>query len=327
MADDKQDDKPVDNTDEAGALEKPTSGAAEEQKPTGETDTPKADESSEENEIVLAGQEGSPPSTANKPSSDGQHSNTDAVIKRMRRKRERLDAENETLRRENEQLRRHAQGGGNTQGDRRTLQLPNRPTRAESGYDEEKFDAAMAEWTDKVTDIKVQAGLQQANQGQRVVAAQQREQTALKQYAENANALKVPDFNDTQEDALDVLGADFGTMLARELPSDAPKLVYFFGKNPEEAVRYREMFDNNPGGTTFELGKLAERLVIKRKQSSAAAPEDRIDGQGLAGGDDSLEGQLAKIDEKLEKGEMEPAFAIRETRRIKRELREKQAAS
>ncbi|WP_299084910.1 hypothetical protein [uncultured Paraglaciecola sp.] len=326
MAEDKLDDKTVDN-DEADKLKQQASDEAGEQKPEGDQDKPAGNQDSEENEIVLAGQEESPSSQANKPNND-QHSNTDAVIKRMKRKRERIDAENEQLRRENEQLRRHAQspGAGQRQHDQ-SLQLPKRPTRAEFSYDEDKFDAAIAEWTEQVADVKAEARIREANQGQRTIAAQQREAKALEQYAKSANALKLPDFNEAQEDALDVIGTDFGVMLARELPDDAPKLVYFFGKNPDEALKYREMFDNNPGGTTFALGKLAERLVIKRKQSSAAAPEDRIEGEGLAGGDSSLQGQLAKIDEKLEKDEISPAQAIRETRRIKRELKEQAAAS
>jgi len=148
----------------------------------------------------------------------------------------------------------------------------------------------------------VSAQLDKQQNGHNLVAAQQKVDQNLRTYAENASKLKVSDFNETQDKAFDILGDDFAQLIAQELPEDAPTLMYWLGKNPGEAVGYRDRYLSNPGGTTFALGKLAGKLTIQRKRTSAAAPESTVESGSVGGLDTNWQKQLDKLSDEAEFG-------------------------
>jgi len=252
-----------------------------EEAPGGEpTDTPEEDEVTE-NEIVLAGQE----EAEGKPDPK---SNTDHILNRVMRKKDKLKDENVQLRQQLDAVARPApqalQSAPDEYADEYADDRP-RYLAAKSAYDRQML-----------TDVVGQQLNQQQN-GHRLHAQQQQRSDSLKTYATNAAKLGVSDFNEMQDRAFDVLGDDFAQMIAEQLPNDAPKLLYHLGKNSRKAERLREQFATNPGGVTFELGKLAGNLTIQPKRTKAAQPESSPQGGSVGGVSGSWQKQLDKLDD------------------------------
>lgn len=240
------------------------------------TDEPKE---IEENEIVLAGQE------SEKGKSDPKD-NKPFIIKRFAKKNDKLQDENAALKAQLQQMASAPVVGG----------IEAEPDEFDF---EDRKDYLAAKSTHQVKLLRsvVDQQLGEQQNAHRIAAVQQQQESALKTYAESAAALNVSDFNETQDKACEVLGDDFAQLIVHTLPKEAPKLLYWFGKNSQDAVEYRENYLNNPGNTTFSLGKLAGKLTIKPKRSSAAQPESKVDNAGVGGGGSDWQKQLDMIDE------------------------------
>ena len=74
-----------------------------------------------------------------------------------------------------------------------------------------------------------------------------------------------------------------------------------------------------PGGATFELGKLAAKLTVKRKHSSAASPERKIDASGVPGGNSDFLKRYQEIDKQLDDGKLSIQQGINKQRELKKE--------
>jgi hypothetical protein len=259
-------------------------------------------EGSGEVEIVLAGQDGSP-------SSEAKPDHRDHILRRLQKKRDRIEQENLELK-----LKLAAQNSSAVESD-------NPPVLEDFEYDDAKHQAALSRWQVSQTERVTKRVLQQQQDGHNVVAASQKKEKALETYAETASKLGVLDFNETQDKAMDVLGEDFSEVLATNLPTESPKLMYWFGKNPQKAAEYRDRYLSNPGATTFELGKLAAQLTVKRKRSSAADPEKHIESSGVTGGTSDFLKGYKNIMKQLDSGKLEPGQGVRQVRALKREAK------
>jgi len=250
---------------------------AEETDPPSEETTDESKEI-EENEIVLAGQETEKGKSAPK-------DNKPFIIKRFAKKNDKLQSENTALKAQLQQMASAPVVDG-----------------VEAEPDELDFDdhkdylAAKSKHQAKLLRSVVNERLAEEQNAHRIAAVQQQKESALKTYTESAAALKVSDFNETQDKAFDVLGDDFAQLIMEEIPEEGSKLIYWFGKNPQEAVEYRERYLRNPGKTTFSLGKLAGKLTIQPKRSNAADPESKVDNASVGGSDSDWQKQLDKID-------------------------------
>lgn len=253
-------------------------------------ETLEVDEANEENEIVLAGED----DAEEKPDPK---SNASYILKRVLGREDKLKVENDRLRQE-------------------AAAKPVMPT-LQSAPDEDAFDTrqdylvAQSTYQRQMMSEVVGQQLNQQQNGHRLQAQQQRREDSLKTYAETASKLNVSDFNETQDKAFDVLGDDIAQMIAEQLPSDAPKLLYYLGKNSKKAEELREKFAINPGGMTFELGKLAGNLSIKPKRTKAAQPESKVKGGSVGGSGDSWQKQLDKIDDSADFSNMSKSINAR----------------
>ncbi len=248
-----------------------------EQSPGQEEAETKTEDEVTENEIVLAGQDEAEGKSDPK-------SNTDHILNRVMRKKDKLTDENTRLR---AQLEAAAK--------------PAVPSALQSVPDEyayenrEDYLAALAVHNRQMMSGVVSEQLNQQQNGHRVEAQEQRRSDSLKTYAETASKLNVSDFNETQDRAFDVLGDDFAQLIAEQLPQDAPKLLYYLGKNSAKAEELRDKFASNPGGVTFELGKLAGNLTIQPKRTNAAQPEAKIESGSVGGINENWQDQYTKI--------------------------------
>ena len=236
------------------------------------------DDENTEFDIVLAGQE--------EPIAPVAKSTSDHILNRVMKKKDKLQDENAELKRQLEQLA--------NQQPAKAVDLPPDEYDFE---DRSQYLQAKAAYDQRMLSEVVGRQLNQQQNGHRIAAQEQEQEEKLKAYAINASELKVRDFNDVQNKAFDVLGDDFAKLIAQELPEDAPKLIYYFGKNPQAAADMREQYSANPGQVTFKLGKLAGNLTIKPRESSAAQPETKVESGAVGGVATDWQAQLDKIDE------------------------------
>lgn len=233
-------------------------------------------EAVEEFEIVLAGQD----EPTGKPEAK---SSKDFILNRVMRKKEKLADENALLRQQLESIAKPQAASVEARPDEYAFE------------DRQEYLQADAKWQSQMLSNAVSEQLNHQQNGHRQQAAAQEVETALTSYAENAAKLKVSNFNEVQDKAFDVLGDEFAQMIARELPDDGPKLIYHLGLNPQEAVRLRDEYKVNPGKTTFSLGKLASNLTVKRKESTAAQPESKVESGAVGGINEDWQAAYDKI--------------------------------
>ncbi len=257
----------------------------------------------EEFDIVLAGQDEAE-------SEPDPKSKADHILNRVMRKKGKLEDENVLLR---QQLQ--------------AQQVQPVAPAVQAAPDEYNYDDRNDYLRDKtawdrqmLTDVVSQQLNQQQN-GHRIEASNQQRNAALETYAKTAANLGVSDFNGTQDKAFDVLGDELAQMIATKLPSKAPKLMYWFGKNPAEAARIADLYKADPGNATFQLGELAGKLTIQRKRTSAAAPESKVESGSVGGIDTDWQKQLDKISDDAEFGN------ISKTINAKREIKKQAKAA
>ena len=261
-----------------------------------------SDEETQEFDIVLAGQD--------EPKIEPEAKSTqDHILSRVMKKKERLADENAALKL---QLQQNAQPQQSVQ------------TTAPDEYDfddRKDYLQAHSNWQRQMlVDVTNEQLSNQQNAG-RFAAQKQQQETALNTYAESAAKLKVKDYNGAQDKAFELLGDDFVQMLATQLPETAPKLIFWFSKNPAEAQRYREEFTSNPGRTTFSLGELAGKLTQQPRTSKAASPESKIESAAVGGMGSDWQKQLDKLDDSVDMGN------IAKTLNARREIKQKAKAA
>lgn len=234
----------------------------------------KTDET-EENEIILTGQD----EPTGKPEDPTPH-----ILRRVQRREEKTQLENQQLKAQLEQMASQS----NT-----TI----KPKPIEDNFDSiEEYNAADAQWQADLISTTISTQLNQQQNGHRIAAQEQERNVSHETYAKNAVALKVSDFNEIQDKAFDILGDDFARAIAETIPEEAPKLLYYLGKNPREAERYRDDYKLNPGRTNFLMGKLAGKLTLQPRRTKAADPETKIEGASVGDiGDGDWQAQIDKV--------------------------------
>jgi hypothetical protein len=239
-----------------------------------------SNEEGQEFDIVLAGQD--------EPTIEPESKSTqDHILSRVMKKKDKLADENAALK---IQLQQRAQPQQSVQT------APD-----EYDFDDRKdYLAAHTQWQRQMlVDVTNEQLNTQQNAG-RFAAQKQQQEAALTTYAKSAAALKVKDYNGAQDKAFELLGDDFVQMLATQLPEKAPKLIFWFSKNPAEAQRYREEFATTPGKTTFSLGELAGKLTQQPRTSKAAQPESKVESAAVGGLGNDWQRQLNKLDDDVD---------------------------
>ena len=265
-----------------------------------ETDPPgdKIENEIEENEIVIAGQD---------EETESKSDPKDHILKRVMRRKDKLQGENEDLKTQLQQL-----------ANQNTQVVAPRPD--EFAFDDRAdYLAADAKWHQELLSTTVSQQLNVQQDGHRVAAAEQQREAKIELYATTAANLKVSDFNDLQDKAFEILGDEFAQLLVENLPKQAPSLVCWFANNPVEAARYRDDYKSNPGNTTFELGLLAGKLTKQPKRTQAANPEVKIEGAGMGGVETDWQTKLDKIDNDADMSNL--SKALRARRQVKAEAK------
>jgi hypothetical protein len=210
-------------------------------------------------------------------------------------KREFLEDENRVLKVALEQAR----GGKKVEAPT----LPN-PDDYDGGPSDPDYISAVVDYQDKVTEAKVAAGIQQAQQQSSVTAAQQ---AAAQKLAESQEAhykraakLKVKDYEETEDKALEIFGNEHANHLIANL-DNSEVAFYYFGKNPAQAQKYSDMLKKEPIKALLEIGGLLANIKVKPKRESAPDPDVELEG-GAPSNLEALQSKLNKLRETAQTG-------------------------
>lgn len=120
-------------------------------------------------------------------------------------------------------------------------------------------------------------------------------------------AAKFPDYSVAEEAAIQNLGSALVESITTVSDRSAEVLLYF-GRNPEEAQRFKALASQNSIKATLELGRLETKLNIQARQKTPPPePDEAIEGSG---GNVSAKYE-ARLKKARENGDIKGAIAIR----------------
>jgi len=118
-------------------------------------------------------------------------------------------------------------------------------------------------------------------------------------YYDQADELEVSDFGDTETKALDVLGLEATNAIINNFTKDSHYLVYYFGKNKQEADNFRHLWETDKIQAIAEIGGILAELKVSPKTATDTqpAPDEELEG----GSASKVEMLQRKYDKLLEK--------------------------
>ncbi|WP_211838005.1 scaffolding protein [Proteus terrae] len=170
------------------------------------------------------------------------------------------------------------------------------------------FQADLLQWQNKALDARSKAVADQGRRTQEYTQQGQQVANAIKAHYDAAEKLNLPDYQEKEDSALQVLPQGVYEAIAQNFPDKSAAIIYYLGSNPEKA---KDLFSKNPVQTTIELTRLADRLTLKPRgsQRSSAPPADEpISGDVAAANVAALQKQM---DDAASKGDVQKYRAIK----------------
>lgn len=170
------------------------------------------------------------------------------------------------------------------------------------------FQADLLQWQNKALDARSKAVADQGRRTQEYTQQGQQVANAIKAHYDAAEKLNLPDYQEKEDSALQVLPQGVYEAIAQNFPDKSAAIIYYLGANPEKA---KDLFSKNPVQTTIELTRLADRLTLKPRgsQRSSAPPADEpISGDITAANVAALQKQM---DDAASKGDVQKYRAIK----------------
>lgn len=182
------------------------------------------------------------------------------------------DARNDLLKEENKLLRMQVdalKGGGQSDDDE----------------EDEGRGMTQADVDRRAREI-VQEELNSASSAGQQAAAQDANTKKLEAHYDRAAELKVDDYEDTEDKAIDILGKD----LSRFVMSSSNKsqlLLYYIGKNPGVGYELARKIQADPGSGALEIGELAAKLSLRKADTQndddLPEPDSDLGGDSQSG--------------------------------------------
>ena len=174
------------------------------------------------------------------------------------------------------------------------------------GYDTYRanaaFQAELLQWQNTALDARSKAVADQGRKTQEYTQQGQQIANAVKAHYDAAEKLNLPDYQEKEDAALQVLPQGVYEGIAQNFPEKSAAIIYYLGANPEKA---QSLFSKNPVQVTIELTRLADRLTLKPRgtQRSSAPPADEpLNGDVSAANVAALQKQM---DEAASKGDVQ----------------------
>lgn len=187
---------------------------------------------------------------------------------------------------------------------------PKTRPKAEDFDTDESYDTALDEYyearfDDRVSErIATQAQTQQTNAAQS--RTEQKLESSLQEHYQRVGKLKVPDYEETEDKAIEIFGND----IAKHIMANSPKsqeLMYHFGKpaNEAKAQYFKNLIASNPVAGLMELGGYANKLKAKPKRSTTPDPETQLAGGGQSTSADAWTRKIEKARDKVADGTLQ----------------------
>lgn len=167
---------------------------------------------------------------------------------------------------------------------------PPDPLNFDDGAADPKYATALNEYTDSRVNSAVQRHL--ADQQPAPTTQNRHSEKTQSEHYQRAALLGVPDFDDVETAAMDILGTSSSKSIIGEFPN-SELIMYYLGKNPGKAHEFRDLFDTNP----VRGIRMLERLELQAEggtQSTAPNPDTPLEGVTPASTND-LQKQLDKL--------------------------------
>lgn len=152
-------------------------------------------------------------------------------------------------------------------------EMPPKPKLADHDYDEEAYEKARDEWDAK----KRELDSWEAQQEERAKAAQQAVKAVHENYATSKKALKVPDFQDAEDEVVGVLSEVQQSILMAGATNPGA-MVYALGKTPKKLAELASIKD--PVKFAVAVGKLETEVKVTKRTSTKPAPETTVSSKG-----------------------------------------------
>lgn len=236
------------------------------------------EDDAEEFEITLDGDDGSHPEQDENRGIRKRINKLNRKVEAAEEGKEKVSSELEIERERNRllQLALDQQGGKAPKDDG----APPDPNDFDDGIADAKYIQALEDHMSK----RVLAKAQEAQiQTRTATEAQGKLYDRQVDHYERAKALKVPDYEVTEDKAIEVFGQDVVNQLISNTDK-SPELLYYLGKNTGKAQELADLVKANPVKGVFELGRLGEKLKAKPKSKSKPAPDPDGDQRGGGAG-------------------------------------------
>lgn len=186
---------------------------------------------------------------------------------------------NRELQKQNKELQQKLQSQEQPQQEQQ-LKLEERPKLDDFDYDEDKFAEATEDWLNKKRLVDAQKEEQAKLQQQE----QEAWQNKLNDYNEKKKGLKVRDFEEAEEVAIQSF-SDVQQNIILEGAENPALLVYAIGKNKSKVDELSKIKDHVK--FAFAVAKLEKDLKVTSRKK-APKPEGKVSGGGKASNDATL---------------------------------------
>ena len=114
---------------------------------------------------------------------------------------------------------------------------------------------------------------------------------------ETAQDLGADDYAEVEDKALDILGNEIVNFIIQSSDS-SPVILYYLGKNPDEAENIAELVKTNLGKAALQIGRLEVELKVrpKGKTEPTPDPDDEIEGGSPSANNTKQASYDAKLD-------------------------------
>lgn len=153
-------------------------------------------------------------------------------------------------------------------------QLPPPPQLKQFDYDEGKYQQAMAQYMNMITQRNLAVMSQQRELEQRQESQRKAMQEAAVGHYDRAKKLGVRNFEAVEENARIILGDTLTDAIIAEV-DDSEKLLYFLGldRNAAKAEEIAATYAKSPVRATLEIGRLSARLRVGQKERHKPNPD------------------------------------------------------
>ena len=216
------------------------------------------------------------------------------VVRRLVGQRNKLREENAAQNEEIEQLRAELKVRNSMQSE---------APKFEDFDDDREYQAAVKKWA---------LGQNQAPDPSSMFSQyeqQQRRASRIDTHYQKAEELaqKFPDYSKAEEAAVQVLGNNVVEEIAL-LSDRSAEIMLYFGSNPHEAQKFKNLLDTDNRKATMELGRLEAKLNIKpRVKTPPPEPDEPLEG----GGGSPASSLQVQLDKARKAGNTREAIAIR----------------